>query len=176
VLNKLIHVGLTFLVFVYIIFEELVWETFAKPIYEFIHSLKILKKIEDFIAKLNRYIVLILFLSLFIQAEFLGIVALAFLAKGNVLTSFALYGARVPLGAFTFWLFKISQDKLMTFSWFKTSYDFIMRWIDKIKKTQTYKDIKLKSKSIKTYFKQNRGGLKAKFKSIYATLKGLFNL
>ena len=175
-LDKLIHVGLTFLVFAYIILEELIWETFAKPIYEFIHSLKILKKVEVFISKLNRYIVLVLFLYLFIQAELLGIVALAFLAKGHIISGVSLYVARVPLGAFTFWLFKVSKKQLMTFDWFKASYNFLVRWIDKIKETQTYKDIKLKSKSLKAYLKQNRGGVKEKFQSIYATLRGLFNL
>jgi hypothetical protein len=175
--NKLIHIFLSLLVFVYIIFEELVWETLAKPIYEFIHSLKLLKKLELFIKKLNPFIVLVIFIALFIQVELLGIFAVALLAKGAVLTSVLLYSAKIPIGAFTFWLFKVSKDKLLTFGWFKASYEFILKWIEKIKQTQTYKNVKVKTTTMKKYIKRNflqNSGLKVKIKRIYKKIKAYF--
>ena len=172
--KKLIHIVLTFLVFVYIVFEELVWETIAKPIYEYLHALKILKKVEFYIHKLNRYILLILFLVLFIKVELLGLYAVALLAQGKVFSGVVLYSFKIPIGAFTFWLFKITKDKLMSFGWFKASYDFIMNIIDKIKATQTYQDVKESSKEIKEFIKENfknRSSLKIKIKRIYTNIK-----
>ena len=172
--NKLVHVVLSFLVFVYIIFEELVWETLAKPIYKFLHSLKLLRKLEFFIQKLSPFVVLVIFVSLFIQVELLGIFAVALLAKGNVLTSILLYSAKIPIGAFTFWLFKISKDKLLTFGWFKSSYEFVLRWIEKIKATQTYKDVKIRTTAMKSYIKTNfkqKSILKVRIKTIYKKIK-----
>jgi len=172
--KKLIHVVLTFLVFVYIVFEELVWETIAKPIYEYFHSLKILKRIEFHIHKLHRLVLLILFLSLFVQVELLGVLAVALLAKGKVYSGVLLYSAKIPIGAFTFWLFKITKDRLMTFGWFKASYDFTMSVIDKIKATQTYQEVKESTKEIKEFIKENfknRSSLKIKIKRIYTNIK-----
>jgi len=172
--KKLIHVVLTFLVFAYIIFEELIWETIAKPIYEYLHSLRILKKIEFYIHKLNRYILLVLFLALFIKVELLGLYAVALLAQGKVISGVILYSFKIPIGAFTFWLFKITKDRLMSFGWFKASYDFIMNIIDKIKNTQTYQEVKESTKEIKEFFKENfknRSSLKIKIKKIYTSIK-----
>jgi hypothetical protein len=62
----------------------------------------------------------------------------------------------------------------MTFVWFKSSYDFVMRQIDKIKATQTYKDVKADTKEIKEFFKENfkkRSSLKVKIKRIYKNIK-----
>jgi hypothetical protein len=155
ILRKLGHIGIAFWVFTYIIFEELVWETIAKPIYEYVHSLKILKRVEALIHKLHRIVLLITFLILFIQVELLGFVAVALIAKGQVYSGVILYLGKIPIGAFTFWLFRISKDKLMTFGWFKAIYDFIMGIIDKIKASEIYRDIKIKSSIIKKYIKTN---------------------
>jgi len=172
--KKLLHIVLTLLVFIYIIFEELVWETIAKPIYEYLHSLKILKKIEFYIHKLNRYILLILFLALFIKVELLGLYAVALLAQGKVISGVVLYSFKIPIGAFTFWLFKISKDKLMSFGWFKALYTFTMYLIDKIKECEIYKEVKESTKEIKEFFKENfknRSSLKLKIKKIYTSIK-----
>lgn len=184
-LHKLSHIALAFLVFVYIIFEELVWETLAKPIYNFVHSLKILQKVEVLIHKLHRLVLLIIFLTLFVQVELLGFVAVALFAKGQVYSGVLLYMGKIPVGAFTFWLFNISKDKLMTFGWFKSSYEYIMYLIEKIKASQIYQDIKTKSKNIKKYFKdqskvfknkffQKNGNIKEKIKKIYQSIKKIF--
>jgi hypothetical protein len=172
--KRLIHIALTFLVFVYIVFEELVWETIAKPIYEYLHSLKILKKIEFYVHKLNRYVLLILFLALFVKVELLGLYAVALLAQGKVTSGIMLYSFKIPIGAFTFWLFKVSKDKLMSFGWFKALYTFTMYLIDKIKDCQIYKEVKESAKEIKEFFKDNLKGnspLRTKIKKIYISIK-----
>lgn len=184
-LRKLGHLLLTFLVFVYIVFEELVWETIAKPIYTYLHSLKILQKAEHFIANMNRYLLLGLFLILFVQVELLGVAAVALLAKGQVFGSIFLYASKIPIGAITFWLFRISKEKLMRFDWFKWLYEMLMQLIDKIKASETYHHIKEKTASLRAYMKtkitvfkatyfKDRSVIAAKIKYIYTTIKKLF--
>ena len=58
---KFADIVLGILVTIYIVLEELVWETIAEPIYTFIHGLSILQKTEEFIHKLNRHVLLYFF-------------------------------------------------------------------------------------------------------------------
>ncbi len=51
VLNKVLYYLLTIIIIGYIVFEELVWERFAQPIFRFISSLKILLQAKGLFAK-----------------------------------------------------------------------------------------------------------------------------
>jgi len=62
--NKFISLLQLILVMLFIIFEELIWEGVAKPIYEAIHSLKILQKIEAKLQHINAYVILVIFVVL----------------------------------------------------------------------------------------------------------------
>ena len=73
IIVKIIDIALVILVAIYIVLEELIWENIAEPIYTFIHGLSILYKAEAFINALNRHVLLVLFVTLFIQVELLGI-------------------------------------------------------------------------------------------------------
>jgi hypothetical protein len=63
----------------------------------------------------------------------------------------------------------------MAFPWFEKAYNKVMDWIDWVKATDTYKNIKTKAGEIKSYIKKNymREGdsTKKKFKRIYTRLK-----
>ncbi len=184
-IKKLIHIALSFIIFTYIIFEEVIWENIAKPIYNYLHSLKIIQKVELFIHKQHRLMLLIFFVILFIIVELLGFIAVAFLAKGDIYSGVLLYICKIPVGIITFWLFRISKDKLITYQWFSTTYDFIIKVIDKIKKSQIYQNIESKTYHMKVYLKgrikifktkylQNNGGIKIKIKKIYQSIKERF--
>ncbi len=180
-LKKLINIALTLLVFIYIIFEELIWESIAKPIYDYFHSLEILQKLQTYIEKLHRVIILIIFLLMFSQVELLGIVAAIMLAQGKAYTAVAMYVGKITIGVFTFWLFKVSREKLMTFDWFKSSYDYIMSIIDKIKDSDIYKNIKIRTGELRVNIKKlnleyfgDRRLLKERISRIYSRIKGIF--
>ncbi len=178
--NRFIHILLSIVVFIYIIFEEIFWESIARPVYKYIHELKLLKKLEHFILKMPSYVILILFLFIFAMVEFLGIVAGALFLKGNIFIAVSLYLSKIPISAFTFWLFKISKQKLLAFVWFKKSYNFILQKIDLIKSTQIYQQIKSYTRQIKKTFKLwkiryfPKGSFSSKIKHIYYHLKQLF--
>ena len=83
---------------IYIVLEELIWENIAEPIYTLIHGLSILHRSRGvYWNELNRHVLLVLFLTLFIQVELLGIFALQMIGTGNVIAGTALYTRKIPL-------------------------------------------------------------------------------
>jgi hypothetical protein len=175
ILDALGHYFLSFLVLIFIVSEELVWERFAQPIFRYIHSLKLLQKLEVYLQAVNGVVILFVFIVLFAITELQGIYAGVLFFKGKILLWALIYAGKIPIAAFTFWLFRVTKPKLMAFGWFKTSFDFLMRGIEWVKNTDTYKAIKTKSVEIKKYFKKNymREGdsIKDKAQRIYRYLK-----
>ena len=178
--NKLQRVILSLLVLIYIVFEEIVWEMIAKPIYLYLHSLHILQKIEKKAHSLKPWVLLTIFLVIFIKVELLGIFAGILFLKGSIFFATTLYLAKIPVAAFAFWLFRISKDKLLSINWFKISYDYTMKKIEVIKQSQIYINIKHKSHQIKLKIKQlkqiyfPKGEIKRKIKKTYIKFKKLF--
>jgi hypothetical protein len=151
--HKVINALLTVLVFIYLVLEELVWERIAEPIYGFIHGLKILQKVEILIHSLNRYTLLACFLGLFAAVELLGVIAIGLFAQGQVLIATVIYVGKIPIAAFTFWVFQIAKDKLLTFAWFKFCYEWLLAQLLKIKTSSNYVKIKASIVSVKTWVK-----------------------
>lgn len=175
IINIITHYLFILIVLGYIVYEELVWERFAQPIVRYIQSLNLLKKLEVYLEDVNGEVILFAFVSLFVVVELQGIYAGILLLKGKVLFWILLYAGKIPIAAFTFWLFRVTKPKLMVFGWFEKSYNFLMRMIDWLKATDVYKSIKTKSTEVKNYIKKNylREGdsTKKKFKKIYRRLR-----
>ena len=121
------------LVIIYILFEELIWEGIAKPIYEAIHALQILQKIETKLQTVNATVILGIFVVLLTIVEAFGIYAGMLFVSGQVVLGLTLYISKIPIAAFTFWLFRVTEDKLMQFGWFKWMYEWIMKAIEWLK-------------------------------------------
>jgi hypothetical protein len=175
IIKSLTHYLFVLIVLGYIFYEELVWERFAQPIVRYVQSLKLLKRLEVFLQDVNGTVILITFVILFIITEIQGIYAGALLLQGKVLLWALIYAGKIPIAAFTFWMFRVTKPKLMAFAWFEKAYSFVMQWVDWLKATDTYKSIKIKAAEIKTYIKKNymREGdsTNKKFKRIYTRLK-----
>jgi hypothetical protein len=152
-LPKIFNIPLTLLILIYLILEELIWDRVAEPIYRYIHGLKLLQRVEGRIHALDRYTLLAVFLSLFAGVEGLGVIALALFAQGLVIPGTLLYAAKIPIAAFTFWLFRIAQDKLLTFGWFKYCYEGLLSILDKIKSSEIYLGIKARIHAVKDWLK-----------------------
>ena len=180
--NKFISLLQLLLVLIYIIFEELIWEGIAKPVYEFVHSLKILQKIETKLHSANASVILIIFIFLLGVVEAFGIYAGIVFVSGNFLLGMALYISKVPVAAFTFWMFMVTEDKLMTFGWFKWLYEKIMLAIDWLKSHEMYvktmERLKSVKKRIKNYMKifkekyfSKKSSFMTKVNNLYTTIK-----
>jgi hypothetical protein len=170
------------LVFIFILFEEIIWEGIAKPIYEKIQSLKILQKLKEKISHSNRYVILIVFLVLLLTVEGAGLLAGLFFVQGYMLFGLALYMAKIPIAAFVFWLFKVSRAKLLSFDWFTWSYEKLMSGLDWLKDLDIYKTTmmyisklksKIKEERVKYFSKESR--FTEELKSFYSYIKNFKN-
>ena len=170
------------LVFIFILFEEIIWEGIAKPIYEKIQSLKILQKLKSTIAHSNRYIILTVFLVLLLTVEAAGLLAGVFFVQGYIVFGLALYMAKIPIAAFVFWLFKVSKTKLLSFAWFEWSYKKLMAGLAWLKDLDIYKTTmeyisklksKIKEQRVKYFSKESR--FTEELKSFYSYIKNFKN-
>ena len=176
--HKLISLLQLLLVITYIIFEELVWEGIAKPIYETIHALKILQKVEAKLENVNPSVILFIFVVLLTIVEAFGIYAGMLFVSGQMVLGLVLYISKIPLAAFTFWLFRVTEDKLMHFGLFKWLYDLIMKAIDWIKSSEIHQktmkrlmQIKIRIEAFKEKYFANKSPFIEKIKQMYKTLK-----
>ena len=126
------------LVFLFILFEEIIWEEIALPIYQKVQSLHILQRVQNSIDGLHRYFILVLFSILLFAVEASGVLAGLLFVKGEVFMGMVLYVSKVPIAAFTFWLFRITKEKLLSFGWFAWAYYKLMSGIEWLKAREIY--------------------------------------
>lgn len=176
--NRFILLLQLFLVMIYIIFEELIWEGIAKPIYETIHALKILQKLEAKLRFVTPSVILVIFVILLTIVEAFGVYAGILFVSGQVLLGLSLYLAKIPIAAFTFWLFRVTENKLMQFEWFKWVYDWIMKAIDWLKSCEMYMKtmerlvkVKMSIKAFKEKHFAGKSHFMEKIKHLYRTVK-----
>lgn len=172
--NKFITLLQLILVIVYIIFEELIWEGVAKPIYEAIHALKLLQKVEAKLQDVNPSVILVLFVVLLAIVETFGIYAGMLFMSGQVLLGLGLYLSKIPIAAFTFWLFRVSEDKLMQFGWFKWLYEKMMAGIAWLKSREIYTETMERLKAIKHSVKQWKAKYFSKESAFVLAVKRLY--
>ncbi len=151
--QKIITLLQLLLVIIFILFEEIIWEGVAYPVYKYVHSLKILQKVEAKLHAVNRYVILVIFVVMLAFVEAFGVYAGYMFVSGHVLTGLVLYLFKIPIAAFTFWMFRVTEDKLMRFGWFKWIYGKIMAFIDWIKTLDIYRDTMTKIRGMKERIK-----------------------
>ncbi|ADV46630.1 hypothetical protein [Nitratifractor salsuginis] len=172
------------LVFLFIVFEEFIWEGIAKPVAQYLASLGILQRLERLIAGVNRYVILVFFVLIFVAVELAGVTAGVLMVQGMFLPGLMIYALKIPIAAFTFWLFRVSREKLMSFAWFAWAYERLVYWIDRLKATKIYRrsleifgEIKIFLKKIKEelkelFFPESTGeGFVTRLKALYRKLK-----
>jgi len=117
--QKLLRKSITLLqlvlVIVFIVFEEIVWEGIALPVYNWVHSLKALEKVEAWLQGVPAGVILVLFVLMLASVEVLGIYAGVMFVSGHMVTGLMMYAGKIPVAAFTFWMFRVSEEKLMRF-------------------------------------------------------------
>jgi hypothetical protein len=123
-------------------------------------------------------VILVIFVVLLGIVEALGIYAGILFISGQVLLGMSLYITKIPIAAFTFWIFRITEDKLMQFGWFKWIYDWIMKGIDWLKSLEIYQStmhqIKITKANLKEYMKKVKEKYFAKESSFVSRIKHLY--
>lgn len=138
-----------FLVVVYIVFEEIIWNTFAKPIFEAIKSLAWLDALKQAFLEMNRYLLVSVFVVILLITEYMGILSLITIAENQVVLGVFIYALKIPIASFTFWLFELTKPKLLTFGWLKMTYDALMKGIDFLVRTTIYQSVKAKIHAVR---------------------------
>ena len=174
------------LVVIFIVLEEVVWEGIAQPIYEYIHELHILQSLQTKLKTVNRYVILVLFLVLLFGVEGAGLVAGVLAVRGMMISAALLYGAKIPIAAFTFWLFHATEETLLSFGWFRAAYEKILAFFAWIKEREIYRETIQQASRLKVRIKQTSAKFKAqyfsgentlakRFRRLYRVLKKAFN-
>ncbi|CAA6802142.1 MAG: Bll5565 protein [uncultured Sulfurovum sp.] len=163
IIQRLLLVFQFILVFLFILFEEIIWEGIAQPIYNKIQSLRIVQKLEVQIQHTHRYVVLAVFSTLLLAVEAAGLLAGVFFVQGHMLLGLVLYVAKIPIAAFVFWLFKAAKEKLLSFHWFNWGYKKLMLGLDWLKERKSYQDMMLYISTIKIKIKMNWKIIKEKY-------------
>ena len=177
--KKILNIFLTILVFTYIIFEELIWDRLAKPIFSYISNLELFRDLEPKILALNSYLILFIFLIPFIIVELLGVYAGILFVSGNIVLGIVLYISKIPIAVVIFWFFNVAKDRLLQFRWLNFIYKNLILVIEKIKNSEIYLMIQDKTLIIKNEIKKrffiSKIGLNEKIVEIYKLLKDKFN-
>jgi hypothetical protein len=161
--NRLIALLQLLVVLIFIIFEELIWEGIAKPIYQRIHALRILQTIEQKLKGINATVILVLFVLLLLTVELFGIYAGILFVSGHFLLGLMLYLSKIPIAAFTFWMFRVTEEKLMQFGWFKWLYMRLMALVNWLKSLPIYQSTMKRLKDLKAEIKAWFKRLKEKY-------------
>jgi len=181
IINKVLILIQLPLVLLFIIFEEVIWEGIARPIYVRIKSLRILKKFERILEITPRGVILFLFIIIFTIVETAGIMAGILFIKGQILLGLGLYLTKIPIAGFTFWLFKVTKSKLLSFSWFEWIYNKMMGFFSWLKKQDIYRDTMRLVKNLKDYFRKIKskyfagGEFSRRIKKLYIDMKKIFD-
>ena len=170
------------LVFLFIVFEEFVWEGIAIPVGEYLRSLRLLQALERIVRRMNRYLILVLFVLLFGGVELAGVTAGVLVVRGMVLPGLLLYGLKIPIAAFTFWLFGVSREKLLSFRWFSWVYEKILVFLSWLKSQEIYcnsmalvhrlkGDLRRIWRKVKVLFPAGESGLLHRLKALYRKMR-----
>lgn len=180
--HKIVILLQLLLVITFILFEEIIWEGIAKPIYTYVHSLKVLQKVETKLQETNRFIILSLFLLMFLIVELAGVYAGILFMSGQIMFGLVVYVTKIPVTAFTFWLFRVCEEKLMQFGWFKWIYEKIMQaiawlksrevYIETMEKLKAFKEkMKIRYREFKEKYFSDEGPFMMKLKELYTAIK-----
>ncbi len=126
----------------FIIFEELIWNVLAQPVIEWLNHLIIFERLRQSFLCMNHYLLLTVFVLIFALTEYLGVLSGLTVVSGDVAQGVMIYLLKVPLAAFSFWLFELTKLTLLTFSWLNSTYEYLMYWKNIIIGTDIYQSLK----------------------------------
>ncbi len=168
------------LVLGFILFEELIWDLIVKPLHDYIKGLIVLAPLEKTFLAMNRHLLLAVFIFILVLTEALGLFSGFCFVSGYFYSGVLVYLLKIPLASFTFWLFKLTRETLLSFDILDKAYQLLMHWIDLIVESEVYRFIKLSVKAYRDRIKQlyrryfAAPGLKDRLKQHYLHFKSLF--
>ncbi len=170
------------LVILFIIFEDLIWDTFARPVIRYFKKLALFDALKDTFLQMNRYVLLAIFIGIFTLTEVMGVVAGVNIFNGNVLRGVLVYALKIPIAAFSFWLFDLTRDILLQFNWLRVTYEYLMKWVKKLTTSELYIRVREVARSVRTSIRRLKNkyfedaGFFASLRNHYIYFKSRINL
>ena len=161
IVKKILFFLSSLLILIYLLLEELVWERFAQPLFRYIKYLRPFEKLEEVLAKSNKYVVLTLFTFSLIIGEGFGVLSPIIALKGYPILAIVFYGLKIVVAAFAFWVFNTQKKLLLSFAWLKFFYDKIVLFTEWIKSTEVYIKVKQLFIRLKLFLKEKIRKIKA---------------
>lgn len=128
-----------FLVVMFIIFEEIIWNKIGQPIYNKIKTLKIMDRFKVWVSNVkNIYVILVIFLGLFIGMEIVTLLALKAFATGAIVIGIGLYVIKILMVVPVVIIFNEAKKQLVTFLPIRYVYGMVLNF----KRSKTFREIK----------------------------------
>jgi hypothetical protein len=153
ILKKIYSILLNTLVFLFIVFEEILWKNFAKPIFEEIKELKISIKFKSYLLSLNnKFILIIIFLIPLILMELVAFLAGLALVNGFIFLFLLLYLLKGIVMLPLLFIFETRKNTLLEFKLISYPYRWLMTLLNSNILLSVKKNIKDMKHKIKLRF------------------------
>lgn len=162
------------LIFLYLIFEELIWKTAVAPLIRYLgvfHPYRyFLEYIRDRACPLS---VLILFIVPFALGEIIGTLSALLAAQLHIVSAGLLYMLKIPLIVVALGILQNGREKLLSYRWFALCYGWVILQLDKLHGSILYQEIHSALIRIRSRFLNRSGHLKRRMVRIYRRLQHL---
>jgi hypothetical protein len=171
--NVLARIFIFVVAFLFFVIEELFWELTFKKFFAWLEIFSFMEKLKVKIVNLDKYYILVLFLTPFILMEVLGVISLIAFSY-SIFLGFFLYISKLLLFIPVKFIFNVANEKLLDIEWFKIRYENMSSILIWIKITQSYVKVHNMFKSIKNsisnWFKQDTSFIR-EIKVLFKTFK-----
>jgi hypothetical protein len=157
-MRKIRNFVLVILATLFVLLEELFWVV-GEPIYNHLLRYNIyIVKTSEYVQKLNKYLILLIFLFFFVTSEIIGMYAVVMFSK-VFLIGVALYVVKFIPVFVAFSVLEDNKEKLMSIKWFAVSYELVIKTIKIIKDSTYYKQVNAIILKIKEHRKNKLSAL-----------------
>lgn len=124
-------------VLLFIVFEKSIW-TFAVKVLNFIKTLKVFAVINEKLGGLDKLVIMLIFMGLFIMSKTLSLTAVYLIGTGSVFLGIFAYMCTFPVGAAMLFLLETQKETLKEYKWFFWSYTKVELLLKKLKESGPY--------------------------------------
>lgn len=177
--SKTVHISrcirntfLTFLIFLYILFEEIIWKSAVNPVIQYIVAFHFYRRFLDYVRfRAGRLSVLVLFMIPFAVGEVIGTVSALMAAQLHLVSAAALYTMKIPLIVISLGILQNGKEKLLSYRWFAVCYHWIMFQIEKLHNTPLYRQILIRIVRVRNRLKNRSSRLRKWITRTYYHIK-----
>jgi len=133
-------------VVLFIIFEEVLWNNVAVPIYNNIVSLRITHRFREYITSIEKkYLLLLIFITPVFVDIILSVMFTSAMAHGLLFAAIGIYIIKALVSIIMIIIFQIGKKQLTEFYLIRYSYGLIL----KLRRSKTFRRVKIYSTKIK---------------------------